>query len=122
MLHAFQALERSKEFEVTWLDIDESGLVDPDELASGDSPGHDARFDHSANNETGVRQPMREIGAICAQRGVPFHADAVQSAGKETIDLAGWQSWRSEFLRRINFTDRREPGCFGSRPEFRSCG
>src|SRR5476651_963255 len=34
---------------------------------------------------------MRELGAICAQRGVLFHTDAIQSVGKEEIDLAGWQ-------------------------------
>ena len=45
----------------------------------------------SANNETGVRQPMREIGEICAKRKVLFHTDAIQSAGKEEIDLAAWQ-------------------------------
>jgi cysteine desulfurase len=46
----------------------------------------------SANNETGVRQPVREIGAICAARDVLFHTDAVQSAGKEPIDIAGWNA------------------------------
>jgi cysteine desulfurase len=45
----------------------------------------------SANNETGVCQPMREIGEICAKRQVLFHADAIQSAGKEPLDLKGWQ-------------------------------
>jgi cysteine desulfurase len=45
----------------------------------------------SANNETGVRQPMRELGEICAKRKVLFHTDAIQSAGKEEIDLAAWQ-------------------------------
>ena len=45
----------------------------------------------SANNETGVCQPMREIGEACAKRGVLFHTDAVQSAGKEMIDVAAWQ-------------------------------
>ncbi len=45
----------------------------------------------SANNETGVCQPMREIGEICAKRGVLFHTDAIQSAGKEPLDLRAWQ-------------------------------
>jgi cysteine desulfurase len=45
----------------------------------------------SANNETGLRQPMREIGEICAKRKVLFHTDAIQSAGKEPLDPAAWQ-------------------------------
>jgi cysteine desulfurase len=46
----------------------------------------------ASNNETGVIQPMAEIGAVCAKRGVPFHTDAVQAAGKIPIDLAAWQA------------------------------
>ena len=45
----------------------------------------------ASNNETGVIQPMAEIGAVCAKRGVPFHTDAVQAAGKIPIDVAAWQ-------------------------------
>jgi cysteine desulfurase len=41
----------------------------------------------ASNNETGVIQPMAEIGAVCAKRGVPFHTDAVQAAGKILIDV-----------------------------------
>jgi len=46
----------------------------------------------ASNNETGVIQPMAEIGAVCAKRGVPFHTDAVQAAGKIPIDLSAWQA------------------------------
>ncbi len=91
VLHAFQALEREKSFEVTWLDVDAGGLIDPDELARALRPDTTLVSIMSANNETGVRQPMREIGGICAKHGVLFHTDAIQSAGKEPLDWKGWQ-------------------------------
>ena len=84
-------LEQRKDFEVTYLDVDADGLVDPDELARAIRPDTILVSIMSANNETGVRQPMREIGEICADADVLFHTDAIQSAGKEAIDLAAWQ-------------------------------
>jgi len=91
MLRAFEALERWKGFEVAYLDVNAGGLIDPDDLARAIRPDTILVSIMSANNETGVRQPMREIGEICAKRGVLFHTDAIQSAGKEEIDLAAWQ-------------------------------
>ena len=44
----------------------------------------------SANNETGTLQPVQELAAICRQRGVPFHTDAVQSFGKQPVNLNDW--------------------------------
>ena len=96
VLNAFHALE-SDGFEVTYLEVDEAGLVDPDELAQTIRPDTILVSIMSANNETGTRQPMREIGVICAGRGVLFHTDAVQSAGKETLDLAGWHVSAASF-------------------------
>src|SRR5450631_1762636 len=90
ILHTFAALERSGEFELTWLDVSPSGLIDPDDLARAIRPDTTLVSIMSANNETGVRQPMREMGEICAKRKILFHTDAIQSAGKEEIDLAGW--------------------------------
>jgi cysteine desulfurase len=91
VLRAFEALGRWKNFEVTYLDVDANGLIDPNDLARAIRPDTILVSIMSANNETGVRQPMREIGEICAKRGVLFHTDAIQSAGKKEIDLAGWQ-------------------------------
>jgi cysteine desulfurase len=91
VLHTFRALEEREDFSVTWLDVDAEGLIDPDELAAVLRPDTILVSIMSANNETGVRQPLREIGEVCAKRGVLFHTDAVQSAGKEPLDLAGWQ-------------------------------
>lgn len=90
VLHAFEALAREG-FEVTLLDADADGLIDPDQLARAIRPDTTLVSIMSANNETGVRQPMREIGAICAERKILFHADAIQSAGKEPLPLAEWQ-------------------------------
>ncbi len=91
VLHGFQALGRWKNFEVTYLDVNTDGLVDPDDLARAIQPDTILVSIMSANNETGVRQPMREIGEICTRRGILLHTDAIQSAGKEPLDLAGWQ-------------------------------
>jgi cysteine desulfurase len=91
VLHAFEALARWKNFEVTFLDVDAEGRVDPEALARAIRPDTLLVSIMSANNETGVRQPMAELGVICARHGVLFHCDAIQSAGKEEIDLAGWQ-------------------------------
>jgi cysteine desulfurase len=91
VLHAFQALEKRYDIEVTYLDVDASGLIDPEQLARAIRPGTTLVSIMSANNETGVCQPMREIGEICANKKVLFHTDAIQSAGKEVIDLAAWQ-------------------------------
>jgi len=91
VLHAFQALEKSKEFQVTYLEVNAEGLIDLDQLTRSIRPDTILVSIMSANNETGVRQLMREIGEICAKSGVLFHTDAIQSAGKEPLDLKGWQ-------------------------------
>jgi len=91
VLHAFRALEKSGEFEVTYLDVNAEGLIDLAAFASAIKPDTTLVSIMSANNETGVRQPMREIGEICAKKGILFHTDAIQSAGKESFDLKGWQ-------------------------------
>jgi cysteine desulfurase len=91
VLHAFQALEKSGEFEVSYLDVNAEGSIDPDDLSRSIRADTILVSIMSANNETGVCQPMREIGDICSERGILFHADAIQSAGKEAIDLKGWQ-------------------------------
>jgi cysteine desulfurase len=91
VLHAVQALEKREGFKVTYLPVSEAGLIDAAELEAAIRPETTLVSIMSANNETGVRQPMCELGAICARHGVLFHTDAVQSAGKETLDPAGWQ-------------------------------
>jgi cysteine desulfurase len=90
VLHAFTALEKRDAFAVTYLLVDSDGRVDPAELEAALRPDTVLVSIMSANNETGVCQPMRELGAICTRHGVLFHSDAVQSVGKEPIDLEGW--------------------------------
>lgn len=79
-------------FRITYLPVDRYGRVDPDDLAA-------AITDHTilvsimaANNEVGTLQPVAEIGAICRERRIAFHTDAVQSAafGPPTPDA--WQA------------------------------
>ena len=89
VLHAFEHLEKSG-FEVTWLGVNSDGLVDPDELAHAIRDDTTLVSIMTANNETGVIQPLREISAVCRARRVLLHSDMVQSFGKiETPALAG---------------------------------
>ncbi len=77
-----------KGYDVTYLGVDNEGRLDLDELR--DSLRDDTAIVSVmyANNETGVIFPIPEIGAICRERGVPLHTDAVQAVGKIPIDLS----------------------------------
>ena len=76
-------------FEVTWLGVDGHGLVDVDEFAAALRPDTALAAVMWANNEVGTVQPVRELAAECARRGVPFHSDAVQAAGRKRASVAG---------------------------------
>jgi cysteine desulfurase len=76
-----QHLER-KGYRVTWLEVDENGALNLDELRSALADDTALVSIMWANNETGVIFPVEEIGAIVQSRGIPFHVDAVQAAGK----------------------------------------
>ncbi|PYJ78294.1 MAG: cysteine desulfurase NifS, partial [Verrucomicrobia bacterium] len=65
VLNAFEYLEKQEEFEVTWLNVSRNGIVDLDELASSIRPETRLVSIMTANNETGVIQPIREISKIC---------------------------------------------------------
>ena len=91
VLHAFQALEKREGFAVTYLRVDKDGLIDPADLEAAIRPDTTLVSIMSANNETGVCQPMRELGGVCAKKGILFHSDVVQSAGKEPLDQKEWQ-------------------------------
>jgi len=88
VLNAFEYLEKREEFEVTWLNVLENGIVDLDQLANSIRPETRLVSIMTGNNETGVIQPIREISKICSERGVPLHSDMVQSFGKIEIDLS----------------------------------
>jgi cysteine desulfurase len=74
-----------KGIEVTSLPVDARGLVDPDDLRRALRPNTKLVTIMFANNETGVIQPVEEIGKICAEAEVYFHTDAVQAAAKVPI-------------------------------------
>jgi len=74
-------------FEVTYLDVDSDGLIDLDALKAAITPKTILITVMFANNETGVIFPIKEIGDIAKERGVLFHTDAVQAAGKVPIDV-----------------------------------
>src|SRR3954471_20436950 len=88
VMHAVEHLENREGFEVTWLDVSKDGMVDLDQLADSIRPDTKLVSIMTANNETGVVQPMREISRICRERGVLLHSDIVQAFGKLDIDVS----------------------------------
>ena len=89
--HAADALEREG-YTVTRVAPDPRGVVSAESIAAAIRPDTALVSVMAANNETGVMQPVREIGQVCASRGVAFHVDAVQAAGKVPIDVQAWQA------------------------------
>jgi cysteine desulfurase len=73
--------------DVTYVPVDGRGLVDPDDVHRALRPNTRLISIMIANNETGVLQPVEEIGKIAAEADVYFHSDAVQAAGKIPIDV-----------------------------------
>jgi cysteine desulfurase len=74
-------------FEVTYLGVDKTGLVDPDDVRKAITPKTTLVSVMLANNEIGTVQPLEEIGRITSERGVLFHSDAVQGVGKVDFDV-----------------------------------
>jgi cysteine desulfurase len=74
-------------FRVTWLPVDPQGFIDLDELRNAITDRTILVTLMAANNEIGVIQPLAEIGAIAQSKGVLFHTDAAQAAGKIPIDV-----------------------------------
>jgi len=73
--------------EVTYVPVDGRGLVDPDDVRRSLRPNTKLISIMMANNETGVLQPVQEIGRVAAEADVYFHTDGVQAAGKVAIDV-----------------------------------
>lgn len=86
ILHTAEYLEKQG-FEVTYLDVDEDGLVDPDELERAVRPETILISVMFANNEIGTIQPIKEIGRIAKEHGILFHTDAVQAFGQVPIQV-----------------------------------
>src|SRR5205823_12024748 len=85
VLNAVEHLEKHEGFEVTWLNVARDGIVDLDQLAKSIRPETRLVSIMTANNETGVIQPMREISQICREHGVLLHTDMVQAFGKMPV-------------------------------------
>ena len=86
VLHTLNKLEKEG-FEVTLLDIDESGIVKPEDVEKAIREDTALVTIMYANNEIGTIQPIAEIGKICKEKGVIFHTDAVQAVGHLHIDV-----------------------------------
>lgn len=86
ILHTCEYLEK-KGAEITYLDVDENGLVNLDELQKAIRPETILISIMFANNEIGTIEPIKEIGMIAKEHGVLFHTDAVQAFGQVPIDV-----------------------------------
>jgi len=75
-------------YRVTYLPVQKDGLIDLDDLRHAMNHATTLVTIMAANNETGVLQPIEEIGKLCRERGVIFHTDAAQAIGKIPIDVA----------------------------------
>lgn len=88
VLQAFEHLARRESFEVTFLPVDETGRIDPEELRRAIRDDTILASIMTANNETGVLQPMVDLAHVCGERGVLLHSDMVQSFGKVETSLS----------------------------------
>ena len=86
ILHTAEFLEK-RGLKVTYLPVDASGLVDPGDVKKAIADKTILVSIMHANNEIGTIQPIEEIGAICKERGVLFHTDAVQTVGHVPINV-----------------------------------
>ena len=86
MLHTCEYLEKLG-FEITYLDVDENGLVSPEALKQAIREDTILVSIMFANNEIGSIQPVRELAGIAHEHGVLFHTDAVQAYGHVKIDV-----------------------------------
>ncbi len=86
VLHTCKYLE-TKGFEVTYIDVDEHGIIKLDQLKKAIRPSTILISVMFANNEIGTIQPIKEIGAIAKEHNVLFHTDAVQAFGQLDIDV-----------------------------------
>ncbi len=87
ILHTCQYLEKERGARVTYLDVDEQGVVKLDQLEAAITPETILISGMFANNEIGTLQPVKEIGAIAREHGILFHTDAVQAFGQVPIDV-----------------------------------
>ena len=87
VLDTVRELERQG-FEATYLEVEPNGIVDLEKLKAAIRPDTILVSIMMVNNEIGVIQPVWEIGELCREKGIVFHVDAVQGAGRVEIDMA----------------------------------
>ncbi len=87
VLHTLRKLAKAG-FVVELLPVSAEGLIAPEQVAAAVRPDTCLVSIMYANNEIGTVMPVAEIGALCREKGVPFHTDAVQAAGHLPIDVA----------------------------------
>ena len=86
VLNSARFLERM-DFEATFLAVDEFGCVDPNRLAKAITPETVLVSIMHANNEIGTIEPIVELAAVCKEKGIIFHTDAVASVGNTSVDV-----------------------------------
>ena len=86
VLHTLEKLKKEG-FEITLLDVHENGLITPEQVRDAIRSDTCLVTVMYANNEIGTVQPIAEIGAVCREKGILFHTDAVQAAGHLKINV-----------------------------------
>jgi cysteine desulfurase len=88
VLNCFDSLDKKEGFEVSRLPVNSEGLVSLDVLRKSIRPDTILVSIMAANNEIGTIQPVAELGAVCRERGIVFHTDAIQWFGKDPVECA----------------------------------
>jgi cysteine desulfurase len=91
VLEPCRTLEREG-FEVTRTPVGADGLADAAAIAAALRPDTVLVSVMAANNEVGTLQPVAEVGALCRERGIVFHSDAVQAVGRIPVELSAWRT------------------------------
>ena len=90
VLHTCEYLEKKRGYRVTYLPVDDTGRVNPEDVKNAITPDTVLISIMAANNEIGTLQPVAEIGRIAHEAGVLFHTDAVQAVGAIPVDVNAW--------------------------------
>ena len=91
VLDSCRSLELEGGYRVTYLPVQKNGLVDLEALRAAITPETSLVSVMTVNNEIGVVQPVKEIGALCRERGVFFHTDAAQAIAKIPVDVDAYK-------------------------------
>lgn len=89
VLEPCRTLEREG-FEVTRVEVGPDALIDPERVRAALRADTVLVSVMAANNEVGTIQPLAAVGALCRERGIAFHSDAVQALGRIPVDVDGW--------------------------------